>query len=177
MVEPLTPETTWLAEALIDATEDPNTFEPTEHPDYWRWVAETITSRHDWPGLALATEPSGERDGLVEDGRKWREAEAEGHVVTFTETGYGLMHPPSCRPDLIGCWFNTYLADRGYPEEEPGRYRMTRHKGHAEYSALDTGEPARPIADHAYDEECDGCRHQHHVQPEWVGEPARRAEP
>jgi hypothetical protein len=77
-------------------------------------------------------------DELIADGRKWQEAEAEGHVVTFSETGYGLMHPPSCRPDLIGCWFNAYLASRGYPEEEPGRYTMTRHKGHAEYARLAT---------------------------------------
>lgn len=62
--------------------------------------------------------------GLIEDGRKWRTAEAEGHVVTFSETGYGLRHPPSCRPDLIGCQFNAYLARRGEPDEEPGTYQM-----------------------------------------------------
>ena len=77
--------------------------------------------------------PTLDVEQLIEDGRKWQAAEAEGHVVTFSETGYGLMHPPSCRPDLIGCRHNKYLASRGYPEEEPGRYRMTLHKGHAEY--------------------------------------------
>ena len=77
---------------------------------------------------------------LVEDGRKWQEAEAEGHIVTFTETGYGLTHPPSCRPDLIGCWFNRYLADMSQPDEDPGRYRMTRVRNHAEYARLAGGE-------------------------------------
>ena len=75
---------------------------------------------------------------LAADGRKWRAAEAEGHVVTFTDDGYGLMHPPSCRPDLIGCAFNTYLADRGGPDGEPGRYRMTLISEAAEYVRLAT---------------------------------------
>jgi len=61
---------------------------------------------------------------LVADGERWQAAEAEGHIVTFSETGYGLMHPPSCRPDLIGCRFNAHLADLDEPAREPGRYQM-----------------------------------------------------
>ena len=59
------------------------------------------------------------------DAARWRAAEAEGHVVDFTEDGYGLQHPPSCRPDLIGCKFNQWLAGYGEPAMSPGRYRMT----------------------------------------------------
>jgi hypothetical protein len=81
-------------------------------------------------------------EALIEDGHKWRAAEAEGHVATFTEDGYGLMHPPSCRSDLIGCWFNRYLADMSQPDEEPGRYQMTRVRNHAEYARLADSEPS-----------------------------------
>ena len=88
--------------------------------------------------------PSLDVERLAEDGRKWRTAEAEGHVVTFSETGYGLMHPPSCRPDLIGCHYNEWLAGLGYAEEEPGHYRMTFHEdGFAEYARL----AAIPVAE------------------------------
>ena len=84
-----------------------------------------------------ATPSSSQAAGLdVADAGTWRAAEAEGHVVDFTDDGYGLQHPPSCRPDLIGCRVNQYLASRGYPEEDPGRYRITLHKGHAEYARL-----------------------------------------
>jgi hypothetical protein len=59
------------------------------------------------------------------DAEHWRAAEAEGHVVDFTEDGYGLQHPPSCRPNLIECEFNEYLA-AGCPDVYPGRYSMGR---------------------------------------------------
>lgn len=62
---------------------------------------------------------------LIADGLKWREAEAEGHVVTFSADGYGLQHPPSCRPDLIACPYNRHLAGLDGPARPPGRYRMT----------------------------------------------------
>jgi hypothetical protein len=79
------------------------------------------------------------KEGLTEleiDGLKWRAAEAEGHIVDFTETGFGLQHPPSCRPNLVGCRFNVYLSDLGVPEEEPGRYRMTWDGQWPYYAAL-----------------------------------------
>lgn len=63
--------------------------------------------------------------GRDEDGEKWRAAEAEGHTATFSEDGYGLQHPPSCRPNLIGCRFNIYLAAQDGPDMDPGEYRMT----------------------------------------------------
>lgn len=63
-------------------------------------------------------------DRIFADARFWREAEAEGHIVDFTEDGYGLQHPPSCRPDLIGCDYNVWLAALPGPHGSPGRYRM-----------------------------------------------------
>lgn len=65
-----------------------------------------------------------ERERDHADASRWRAAEAEGHVVDFTTTGYGLMHPPSCRPDLLGCDFNSYLASCDEPDLLPGRYSM-----------------------------------------------------
>lgn len=56
-----------LAEALIDITEDPNTHEPTQHPDYWRWVAEHIAvafgfdDGHEWLRYRRPEPVSGER--------------------------------------------------------------------------------------------------------------------
>jgi hypothetical protein len=67
---------------------------------------------------------------LMEDGKRWQAAEAEGHIVTFTRTGYGLQHPPSCRPDLNGCRFNRHLAVASGPAKKPGRYSM-RWEGRA----------------------------------------------
>lgn len=61
---------------------------------------------------------------LESDGKRWRAAEAEGHVVDFSETGYGLQHPPSCRPDLINCEYNLWLAAADGPEREPGSYQI-----------------------------------------------------
>ena len=46
------------------------------------------------------------------------------HIVEFTDTGYGLQHPLDCRPDLIGCPFNQYLAGLDEPDRPPGRYVM-----------------------------------------------------
>lgn len=36
----------------------------------------------------------------------------------------GLQHPLECRPDLIGCPFNQYLAALAEPDRPPGRYAM-----------------------------------------------------
>lgn len=48
------------------------------------------------------------------------------HIVTFDEVGYGLQHPPACRPNLLGCRYNRYLAyDLDEVPELPGRYVMT----------------------------------------------------
>ena len=51
-----------------------------------------------------------------------REAFGSAHIVDFSATGYGLQHPVECRPDLIGCHVNRYLAGLDAPEEPPGRY-------------------------------------------------------
>lgn len=58
----------------------------------------------------------------------WVKTEAE-HIVTFGETGYGLQHPVSCRPDLIGCVYNEWLAGQMAPDREPGQYLMTWTEG------------------------------------------------
>lgn len=85
-------------------------------------------------GLAAASQGD---EGLREDAEKWRAAEAEGHIVDFSDSGYGLQHPPSCRPDLIGCPINVYLASLDEPDMPPGRYRITDGP---EYAALDAEE-------------------------------------
>ena len=59
------------------------------------------------------------------------------HVVEFTEDGYGLQHPASCRPNLIDCRYNTYLTSLFQPEREPGRYVMTLAGEHAEYTPVE----------------------------------------
>ncbi len=52
-----------LAEALIHVTVDPNTFQPTEHDDYWRWVAESVMTYlgrdddREWMRLARPEHP------------------------------------------------------------------------------------------------------------------------
>ena len=88
------------------------------------------------PALLAAPAPGGLDEAVIEDAMRWRAAEAEGHVVDFTETGFGLQHPPSCRPNLIGCRFNVWLSDADGPEEEPGRYRMTWTDDEPEYARL-----------------------------------------
>src|ERR1035437_7936571 len=71
-----------------------------------------------------------DRDLNAADAKRWRDAEAGGHIVNFTKDGYGLQHPPSCRPNLIECEFNEYLARfRGTIAILPGRYRMGRSGG------------------------------------------------
>ena len=59
------------------------------------------------------------------------------HVAEFTEDGYGLQHPASCRPNLIDCRYNTYLTSLFQPEREPGRYVMTLAGEHAEYTPVE----------------------------------------
>ena len=75
---------------------------------------------------------------IIADGQRWRDAEAEGHIVEFTRHSYGLQHPPSCRPNLTGCAYHLWLADDDLMP--PGRYRMTfvSPKGYdeAEYTLL-----------------------------------------
>jgi hypothetical protein len=46
------------------------------------------------------------------------------HVVEFSRTGYGLQHPIACRPDLIKCPLNRWLARQAAPAMKPGRYLM-----------------------------------------------------
>ena len=71
---------------------------------------------------------------LVEQGYR------DEHIVTFTETGYGLEHPIRCRPNLIGCQFNEWLASQMAPDQEPGRYVMTWAKSGPKYAAYAEGE-------------------------------------
>jgi len=46
------------------------------------------------------------------------------HIVTFSEDGYGLQHPIRCRPDLLGCSVNVYLAYRDEPDMPPGKWTV-----------------------------------------------------
>lgn len=64
---------------------------------------------------------------------------ADAHIVTFSRSGYGLQHLIECRPDLIGCHLNEWLASELAPAREPGRYAMEwPHFPHGEptYQAL-----------------------------------------
>ncbi len=103
-------------------------------PDEEGFYTPTITTVDDGKRLVdVAT---------VADAERWQAAEAEGHIVDFTETGYGLQHPPSCRPNLIGCAFNEYLADADGPDREPGRYSMSRDM---DYSPVYLPLPSEPL--------------------------------
>jgi hypothetical protein len=53
-----------------------------------------------------------------------RQGYRDEHIVTFTESGYGLEHPIRCRPNLIGCILNEWLATQMAPDQDPGRYIM-----------------------------------------------------
>lgn len=89
-------------------------------------------------GLSLFKTADWER--AQRDAGLWQNAEAEGHIVDFSDSGYGLQHPPSCRPNLIECFFNDWLADLGQPAMPPGRYRMVWHEKHGgdpTYKALE----------------------------------------
>jgi hypothetical protein len=59
------------------------------------------------------------------------------HIVEFTFSGYGLQHPLDCRPDLIGCPFNAYLAALDGPDRPDGRYAMAWGDGQPVYEALE----------------------------------------
>ena len=61
------------------------------------------------------------REPRTEAGRRLLNAP---HVVEFSRTGYGLQHPISCRPDLLGCKLNKWLARQSQPVCAPGRYLM-----------------------------------------------------
>jgi hypothetical protein len=45
------------------------------------------------------------------------------HIVEFSTTGYGLQHPVTCRPNLLDCSYEKWLAAR-QPRQKPGRYVM-----------------------------------------------------
>lgn len=129
-----------LREALRELSDDMDHAETSyaqgadQHADKPDWRAANLASaatteiwRQRVLALAAAATPPSldvERERDHADALRWRAAEAEGHVVDFTEDGYGLMHPPSCRPNLIGCDFNAYLAERDEPDMPPGRYSM-----------------------------------------------------
>ena len=65
-----------------------------------------------------------------------RQGYRDQHVVTFSESGYGLEHPIRCRPNLIGCQLNEWLAWQPAPDREPGRYVMTWTDNGPEYARL-----------------------------------------
>lgn len=65
---------------------------------------------------------------------------ADVHVVEFSEDGYGLQHPAKCRPDLLGCQFNEWLASQPGPDRKPGRYVMDWREGLGpRYTAIKDG--------------------------------------
>jgi hypothetical protein len=105
------------AETLAAALDD---LFPVAQRDRWPFTSEQAAA-----AILAFIPPDPRLDALLADGQRWQDAEAEGHIVTFSDTGYGLMHPPSCRPDLIGCEYNVWLAEQDGPAREPGRYRMT----------------------------------------------------
>ena len=64
---------------------------------------------------------------LAYDGQTFRALNEQGHVVEFSETGYGLEHPATCRIEarLLDCPVEkaiTALFEN--PFGEPGRYRV-----------------------------------------------------
>jgi hypothetical protein len=65
-----------------------------------------------------------------------RQGYTDEHIVTFSETGYGLQHPIRCRPNLIGCMFNEWLATQMAPDRDPGQYVMTWGKNGPRYTRL-----------------------------------------
>ena len=79
-----------------------------------------------------------------------RQGYRDEHVVTFSKTGYGLQHPIRCRPNLIGCQMNEWLATQMAPDEEPGRYVMTWDEYSPEYARL--LDAASPSAETGADE-------------------------
>jgi hypothetical protein len=84
-------------------------------------------------------------DALPPEAVEWakellRQGYRDEHIVTFSESGYGLEHPIRCRPNLIGCAFNRWLATAAGPDREPGRYVMTwtnTETGFPEYAATE----------------------------------------
>ena len=70
------------------------------------------------------------------DAERWREAEATGHVVDIAEDGFGLQHPPSCRPGLLDCGFYVWLHGLDSSPMPPGRYQMTWPEGDPVYAAV-----------------------------------------
>jgi hypothetical protein len=65
-----------------------------------------------------------------------RELLSAPHVVEFSRTGYGLQHPISCRPNLIKCQMNRWLAAQRAPAMKPGTYLMA---GPSEFAAVPKG--------------------------------------
>lgn len=48
-----------------------------------------------------------------------------GHVVEFRESGYGLQHPPECRPNLLDCMPDVVLSEQDKAPKLPGRYKAS----------------------------------------------------
>lgn len=44
------------------------------------------------------------------------------HIIDFSDTGFGIQHPASCRPNLLGCTFQAAAQRLDGPPVAPGRY-------------------------------------------------------
>ena len=64
---------------------------------------------------------------LAYDGQMFRNLNEKGHVVEFTDSGYGLEHPATCRIEgrLLDCPVEVHIRSlTGNPFGDPGRYRV-----------------------------------------------------
>ncbi|WP_115790025.1 DUF6085 family protein [Arthrobacter silvisoli] len=52
-----------------------------------------------------------------------------GHVIDLRETGYGLQHPPECRPNLLDCELDVFLSKLDEAPAAPGQYRVELSDG------------------------------------------------
>ena len=103
------------------ADEDDVWNEAADVANFAAMLADNATGRSEarsTPAEALPPEALEWARQLVEQGYR------DEHIVTFTEDGYGLEHPIACRPNLIGCILNEWLATQMAPDRDPGRYVM-----------------------------------------------------
>ena len=64
---------------------------------------------------------------LAYDGQMLHDLNEKGHVVEFTDSGYGLEHPATCRIEgrLLDCPVEVHIRSlTGNPFGDPGRYRV-----------------------------------------------------
>ena len=54
------------------------------------------------------------------------------HIAQFTENGWGLQHPPSCRPDLLSCELHRAVEQNASSVRDDlgvGRYEVSKKDG------------------------------------------------